>query len=95
MVVEATYLGLVIGNLILITACTLLGSRLAWACRLLFCLNALALVVLLFPVPHLLLGWQRPPRATEAALVLLSRAAILLAECFFLARLLHNTTRRR
>jgi hypothetical protein len=78
MVVEAVYLGLVIGNLVLITACALLGSRLTWAYRVALCLNALALVVLLFPVPHLLFGWQRPPRATEAAMLLLRRGAVLL-----------------
>jgi hypothetical protein len=58
MVVEAVYLGLVIGNLVLITACALLRSKLVWTCRVASCLNALALVVLLFPVPHLLLGWH-------------------------------------
>lgn len=95
MVVESVYLGFVIGNLVLITAYAFAGSKLAWVCRVALCLNALALVVLLFPVPHLLLGWHRPPKATEAAMLLLSRAAILLAECFFLARLLNKTTRHR
>src|ERR1035441_9566621 len=47
------------------------------------------------PVPDLLLGPHPSPRAAEAAMVLLSRAAILIAECIFLARLLHKTTRHR
>src|ERR1035437_8554472 len=41
------------------------------ACRVALWLNALALAVLLLPVPNLLLGPHPPPRAREAAMVLL------------------------
>jgi hypothetical protein len=84
MAVEAVYLGFVIGTLLLLTAYALIGPRLARACRVGLWLNALALAVLLLPVCDLLLGSHPPPRATEAAMVLIGRGAIFLAECSLL-----------
>jgi hypothetical protein len=72
----AVYVGFVIGNLVLIAAYALVGPRLAWVCCVALCLNALAVVVLLFPAPDRLLGSHPPPRATEAGMVLLRRGVI-------------------
>jgi hypothetical protein len=85
MVVNAVYAALLIGNIVLIVAPLLTGPRLLRLCRAGVIVNAIALMLMVVPLLHLLLTSHPPAQYRAAVNILLAFIAPILIE--FLALL--------
>jgi hypothetical protein len=95
MVVNAVYFALLLGNLLLIAAALVVGPRLLRACRVAVGVNAIALLLMVFPLLNLLLASHPPPEYRAAIHILLTFTAPILAEFLALLGILRWRMRLR
>ena len=95
MVVNAVYFALLLGNILLIVASLLFGSRLLRFCRAAVFVNAISLILIVVPLLNLLLTSHPPAEYRAAIKILLTFAAPVLIEFFALLGILRWRMRPR